>query len=58
MACGTGACAASIVSASKELTNNKVKEVSMPGGKLKLVNQPEKKSILLTGPAAKCLTEN
>ena len=52
MACGTGACAASIVSASKELTNNKVK-VSMPGGKLKLVNQPEKKSILLTGPAAK-----
>lgn len=52
MACGTGACAASIVSASKDLTNNKVK-VSMPGGKLKLMNQPEEKSILLTGPAEK-----
>ena len=50
MACGTGACAASIVSASKDLTNNQVK-VSMPGGKLKLMNQPEEKSILLTGPA-------
>ena len=52
MACGSGACAASVVSASKDLTNNKVK-VSMPGGKLKLINQPEEKTILLIGPAEK-----
>ena len=54
---GTGACAASVVSASKNLASNKVK-ISMPGGKLKLMNQPEEKSILLTGPASKVFDGN
>ena len=57
LACGTGACAASVVSASKNLASNKVK-ISMPGGKLKLMNQPEEKSILLTGPASKVFDGN
>ena len=51
-ACGTGACAAAIVSSSKNLIGEKVK-ISMPGGKLKLTLPPGGKSILLSGPATK-----
>ena len=52
MACGTGACAAAIVSASKGLIGDKVK-ISMPGGKLKLAMPKIKDSISLSGPAFK-----
>ena len=51
-ACGTGACAAAIVSASKKLIGHKVK-ISMPGGKLKLTLPEQKNSILMSGPATK-----
>ena len=51
-ACGTGACAAAIVSSSKNLIGEKVK-ISMPGGKLKLTLPPGGESVLLSGPATK-----
>ena len=51
-ACGTGACAAAIVSASKKLIGQKVK-ISMPGGKLKLTLPEDKNSILMSGPSTK-----
>ncbi len=51
-ACGTGACAAALVSAYKKLIGKKVK-ISMPGGKLKVTLPERQNSILLSGPANK-----
>ena len=50
MACGTGACAAVVVSASKNLIKERVK-VSLPGGKLKVFWPAENSTISLKGPA-------
>ena len=49
-ACGTGACAAAVVSIAANLVDNKV-NVSLPGGKLQIEWQGENQPVYMTGPA-------
>lgn len=49
-ACGTGACAAAVVSIAANLVDNKV-NVSLPGGNLQIEWQGENQPVYMTGPA-------
>ncbi|RLU00732.1 diaminopimelate epimerase [Ketobacter sp.] len=49
-ACGTGACAAAVVSIAANLVDNKV-NVSLPGGDLQIEWQGENQPVYMTGPA-------
>lgn len=49
-ACGTGACAAAVVSIAANLVDNKV-NVSLPGGTLQIEWQGEDQPVYMTGPA-------
>ena len=48
-ACGTGACAAAVVSIAANLVDNKV-NVSLPGGNLQIEWQGENQPVYMTGP--------
>jgi len=50
LACGTGACAATVIGCRWELLKNPV-DVMLPGGNLKIQWPGEGKSVLLSGPA-------
>ncbi|MBA53495.1 MAG: diaminopimelate epimerase [Pseudomonadales bacterium] len=49
-ACGTGACAAAVVSIAANLVDNKV-NVTLPGGNLQIEWQGENQPVYMTGPA-------
>ncbi|HBO92875.1 MAG TPA: diaminopimelate epimerase, partial [Gammaproteobacteria bacterium] len=49
-ACGTGACAAAVVSIAANLVDSKV-NVSLPGGSLLIEWQGENQPVFMTGPA-------